>query len=180
MIRVVEDVGEYGIEDAPQEFSSAKTSINTKRTPSIFKLVKFETGTVNLDYGGGVSDIATEKLAAQGVTNMIYDKYNRSSEHNKKVIAEIKGMGGADTVTCSNVLNVIKEYYARMTVIKNCRILLKPSGTAYFTVYEGQKGQEEGPTSKGYQLAKPVESYMDEIGKVFSNVKRKGSLIIAK
>lgn len=37
----------------------------------------------------------------------------------------------------------------------------------------------EGPTKSGYQLNRKTGDYMDEVGKVFSNVKRKGKLITA-
>ena len=56
--------------------------------------------------------------------------------HNEKVLRAVKRNGGADTVTCSNVLNVIKEHDIRMRVLRNIRDLMKPSGTAYITVYE--------------------------------------------
>lgn len=170
---------EDGLEDATQEYTSANTSINSVKLPAIFSMVNFKPETINLDYGGGKFDNATTALEGKGVTNLIYDPYNRSSGHNKDVIDTVRKNGGADTVTCSNVLNVIKEPEARKAVIKNIYSLLKNSGTAYFTVYEGTGKGNEGPTKSGYQLNKKTGDYVEEISSVFPSVSRRGKLIIA-
>lgn len=169
------------IETSEQEFTSANTSINSARLPAIFNMsgVHFNPDTINLDYGGGKFDNATGELASKGVTNLVYDPYNRSASHNSEVIKTIKEHGGADTATCSNVLNVIKEPAARTVVIKNIYKLLKPDGVVYFTVYEGTGKGDEGPTKSGYQLNRKTGEYVDEIMDVFPSVKRHGKLIIA-
>lgn len=167
-------------DDADQEFSSADTSINSKKIPVLFSKVQFNPGTVNLDWGGGKFDNVTEYLADQDVTNYVYDKYNRTADHNRDVLQAIRQNGGADTVTCSNVLNVIKEPEARLAVIKNCRKYLKNGGKAYFTVYYAS-GKSEGQTGKDqYQLHRKTADYVSEIEQVFNNVTRKGNLIIAE
>ena len=167
------------IETSEQEYTSANTSINSTKLPAIFSMVRFEPETINLDYGGGKFDNATAALEGKGVTNLVYDPYNRSSGHNKDVIDTIRKNGGADTATCSNVLNVIKEPAARTLVIKNIYKLLKPNGVAYFTVYEGTGKGDEGPTKAGYQLNKKTADYVEEISSVFPSVSRRGKLIIA-
>lgn len=167
------------LEDATQEYTSASTSINSTRLPAIFTMVTFKPETVNLDYGGGKFDNATKALKSKGVTNLIYDPYNRSGGHNKEVIDTIRKNGGADTATCSNVLNVIKEPEARRAVIKNIYSLLKTDGTAYFTVYEGTGKGNECPTKLGYQLNKKTADYVDEISSIFPSVNRRGKLIVA-
>ena len=172
---------EDGLENAAQEFTSANTSINSARLPAIFNMggVHFNPDTINLDYGGGKFDNATDELASKGVTNLVYDPYNRSASHNSEVIKTIKEHGGADTATCSNVLNVIKEPAARTVVIRNIYKLLKPNGVAYFTVYEGTGKGDEGPTKAGYQLNKKTADYVEEISSVFPSVSRRGKLIVA-
>lgn len=175
----IKESEEDGLEDATQEYTSANTSINSAKLPAIFSMVNFKPETINLDYGGGKFDNATTALEGKGVTNLIYDPYNRSSGHNKDVIDTVRKNGGADTVTCSNVLNVIKEPEARKAVIKNIYSLLKNSGTAYFTVYEGTGKGNEGPTKSGYQLNKKTSDYVEEISSVFPSVSRHGKLIIA-
>lgn len=173
---IIED---FDVDDTEQEYTSANTSINSSKLPAIFKLINLSPNTINLDFGGGRFDNASEYLAAKDVTNLIYDPYNRSSEHNKNVLDTIRKNNGADTATCSNVLNVIKEENARHTVIQNIYNLLKSNGIAYFTVYEGTGKGNEGATKSGYQLNRKTVDYVDEIKEVFSNVTRKGKLIIA-
>ena len=166
-----------------QEFSSANTSINSSKLPAVFNKVKFKPGTINLDYGGGKFDNATEFLAQQDVTNLIFDKFNRSEDHNRDVIKKVRQNGGADTATCSNVLNVIKERDIRVNeVIKNIRSMLKLGGTAYFTVYEGTGAGDSRETKAGYQLNKKTADYVEEIAEIFgnNNVSRKGSVIVAR
>ena len=174
------------IQSFEQEYDSSVTSINSAKLPTIFGLVKklggFKKGTLNADYGGGRFDNAAEYLKDLDVLNLVYDPFNRSKEHNKDVIDFIKKNGGADTVTCSNVLNVIKEPENRLAVIKNCDRLVKDGGTVYFTVYEGS-GSGEGKANdkrKSYQTNMKTEQYQEELEKVFSNVTRKGKLFICK
>lgn len=168
------------LETAEQEFTSAKTSINSNKLPAIFRMVSFKPGTINLDFGGGKFDNASEFLKTQDVINLIYDPYNRSSSHNNEVIKTIRKNGGADTATISNVLNVIKEENARLTVLRNVKRLLKSGGTCYITVYEGTGRGDSKETKSGYQLNKKTADYIEEIESVFNNVTRKGKLIIAK
>lgn len=168
--------------ETEQEFSSAATSINGSKLPAIFKLVDFHANTLNLDYGGGKFDNATEYLKTLGVTNLIYDKFNRTPQHNQEVIRAVRENGGADTCTLSNVLNVIKEESIRHEILVNIHKLLKSDGILYITVFEGQPGQKEGPTKSGYQLARKTSEYIDEVANVFGedNVTRRGKLIVAR
>lgn len=172
--------GEFDLEQSDQEFTSKDTSINSTKLPAIYKLVDFPEGSLVLDYGGGKFDNATEWLAEQNVKGLVYDPYNRTAEHNREVVREIRANGGADITLCSNVLNVIKEPEARLTVLKNIRKLTKPSGKIYITVYEG-KGTGEGKQSKkdSYQLNRKTADYLDEVHLVFPDAERKGKLIFA-
>ena len=163
-----------------QEYTSANTSINKNRIPALFHQVIFHSGTVNLDYGGGKYDTATEYLALQGVTNLIYDPYNRTVEHNQAVTNRVIRMGGADTVTCSNVLNVIKELEVRIDLLKNIQRLVKSDGYVYITVYEGNKSGIGKPTTAGYQLNRRTSEYLEEVKMVFPNAYQKGKVIIAQ
>ena len=173
---------ENDFSETEQEFSSAATSINGSKLPAIFKLADFHTNTLNLDYGGGKFDNATEYLKTLGVTNLIYDKFNRTPQHNQEVIRAVRENGGADTCTLSNVLNVIKEESIRHEILVNIHKLLKSDGILYITVFEGQPGQKEGPTKSGYQLARKTSEYIDEVANVFGEdkVTRRGKLIVAR
>lgn len=175
-----EELDELGLETAAQKISSAGTSMNKRHLPAVYSKISFQPGDVVLDYGGGKFDNAKEALAEQGVNLYIYDPYNRSAEYNKNSIAEIRKNGGADAAVCSNVLNVIAEPESRNAVIKNIYNLLKSGGSAYFTVYVGNKSGVGKATSQGYQLNRHLADYLDEISAVFSNVTKKGSVIIAR
>ena len=167
------------IQEINQEFTSENTSINSRRLPAIFRMVSFEPGTINLDMGGGKFDNVADYLSAYDVINLVYDPYNRSKKHNNQVVKTIRDAGGADTATCSNVLNVIKEPEARLNVLTNISKLVKPDGDIYITVYEGSGTGNEGPTKSGYQLNRKTADYLDEIQEVFPDARRRGKLIIA-
>lgn len=175
-----DDDDDFKLDAIEQEFTSKNTSVNNNKLPAIFARIDFKPGTINLDYGGGKFDNATEKLAERDVVNLIYDKYNRTPEWNRKVIKQVRANGGADTATCCNVLNVIKEPEERLNVIRNISRLLKTGGTAYFYFYKGDNngvGRQTGKDS--YQLNRKNEEYLDEIKQVFPNAKPKGGMIVA-
>ena len=140
-------------------------------------MVDFRPNTINLDYGGGKYDNATEYLAKKEVNNLIYDPYNRTEKHNNEVLTLIEESGGADTATCSNVLNVIKELEVRREILQHMRKLVKVGGDIYITVYEGSGDGNERETKCGYQLNRKTEDYVAEIEKTFAFVDRKGKLI---
>lgn len=170
---------EIDIENPEQEFSSAATSINSTKLPAIYNMVNFRPGDVVVDFGGGKFDNAVNYLKDKDVTLLVYDPYNRSAEHNKEVLRILKEHGGADAAVNSNVLNVIKEPEAREAVLKNIKKITRRGAPIYITVYEGRGDGAEGPTKSGYQLNRKTGDYMDEVARVFSNVKRKGKLITA-
>lgn len=176
--------------DIQQEYPSDRTSLN--QIPRTFKLVDskngWQEGTINLDIGGGRDFMkdgqSTHKfsvaLRSKGVTNLVYDPFNRSFEHNSKVAEHVKEHG-ADSVTANNVLNVIPEEQNRARVIQQAFQALKMGHYAYFYIYEGNKSGEGAPTGQGkWQNNKKAEEYIPEISKFFSNVSRSGQLIIAK
>lgn len=177
--KLKEDFEDDEIVTGEQEFDSAATSINSNKLPAVYSMVHFTPGQVVIDFGGGRFDNAVNYLKDKDITLLVYDPYNRSAEHNKEVLRVIRENGGADAAINSNVLNVIKEPEARQQVLKNIKKLVKPGAPIYITVYEGSGKGNEGPTKSGYQLNRKTADYMDEIGRVFSNVKRKGKLITA-
>lgn len=158
-----------------QEYDSSETSQNQQAAG--FKKISWKPGTVNLDYGGGKYEKATTWLLEQGVTNLVYDKFNRPAAHNKMVLELAKE---AETTTCFNVLNVIKEEKYRKQVIKECK--RQKTKTVYFTVYEGNKSGEGG-ASKGkksaWQNNMKLREYLDEVKSVFPASKVSKGMIIA-
>ena len=162
-----------------QEYDSAKTSINSKKLPAVYRMIHLQPGTVGVDFGGGRWDSAVEYLRDQDVTLCVYDPYNRSAEHNREVLRTLRANGGADFAINSNVLNVIKEPEARKGVLENIKKITKSGAPIYITVYEGRGDAKEGPTKSGYQLNRKTADYLEEIQEVFPDARRKGKLIVA-
>lgn len=179
------------LKDSEQEFTSKGTAVNAKygKLPVIYKEVKqrfgWKPGTVNLDYGGGTEDadaLSDTFFEPLRVTNVVYDKYNQTPEHNQAVVRFLRSRGGADTATLSNVLNVIKESNIREEVISDVYSMLKPNGTLYVVVHEGSKADMElGARKKKedqWQEHRKADSYITELVKYFPDAYRKGGLII--
>lgn len=164
-----------------QEYTSAKTSINSKRVPAVFKktLKYMPKGSVNLDVGGGKFDTATEFLDKEkSILNLIYDPYNRTREHNQNVLNMINFVRGADTVTCSNVLNVIKEDEVLFDIAQLCYDSLNGYGSAFFTVYEGNKSGVGRETVKGYQRNEKLDRYRYILKSTFPKVTKFNGMFI--
>jgi hypothetical protein len=159
-----------------QAISSANTSLN--QVPASFKAVNWRPGATNADIGGGRYDAGTEYLALKGVTNLVFDPFNRDEKFNRAVFGELKK--GTDTATVSNVLNVIAEPEIRQEVIRQAAKAIKPDGAAYFQIYEGSGSGEGQQTSKGWQNNAKTSSYLRDVEKYFSDVTRRGNVITAK
>lgn len=177
-----------------QEFDSAETSQSI--IAATFKNVNFPAGSLVVDYGGGRYDHAIEYLKKQDVICAVYDPFNRSQEYNKQTMAVVKEHGGADFVTCNNVLNVIKEDEVRLSVLKNINRIIKPGGTIYFLIHEGTKKDREigsrmtkqktvtkdgkEVVSQSWQNFQKAEWYMEAIQSVWPQAVRKGKMIIVE
>lgn len=146
--------------------TSAKTSINKNKVPALFKHIPWRPGTMNLDLGGGRYDTATEYLRVRNVINKIYDPYNRTQEENEDALSHTY-----DTVTISNVLNVIPSYDARIDLLKLALNHVKKGGTIYIKVYEGNGSGKGNITQNGesYQANRVLKDFMEnEVREVFS------------
>lgn len=169
-----------------QEYSSAKTAVNGKqgKLPMIFKHIDFPENAVVLDYGGGDQaawNLAQDYLNDFKSTELIYDPFNQTEEHNQNVIGICENQGGADIAICSNVLNVVKEIEIRTNILKHIKQLMKPNSPIYITVYEGDGKGIGKPTqnNQSYQNNKKTEDYLEEVMEVFGNAIRHGKIISA-
>lgn len=167
-----------------QEFKSDGTAINGKqgKLPSALKAAKIPEGALVLDYGGGTVEseqVAQNYLDQFNATEMLYDPFNQTADHNRQIIKELRKANGADVAVCSNVLNVIKEADVRLDALDKIRRLLKPGADCYITVYEGS-GSEGKSTQggKSYQNNRKLGSYLEEIQQVFPDAYKKGSKVI--
>ncbi len=162
-----------------QEFSSAATSLN--QVAALFKSKYFMPGDYNIDIGGGAFNATTEYLYNQyGTENLVFDPYNRGTEENLATLNFLRAGNRADTATCANVLNVIKEKESRANVILEVAKSIKEDGTAYFSVYEKDKSGEGRQTGADqWQNSRATADYVSEIEEFFDSVERKGGVIIA-
>ena len=161
-----------------QEFTSKNTCVNSARIPALFHRVDWVAGTKNLDYGGGKYNNVTEFLSELGVDNYVYDPYNRNCADNKEALAA----GPFDTITLSNVLNVIKEKRIRYYIVRKCLSLLKDGGKIYISVYEGDKSKVGRQTKEDcWQNNQPIDFYFNEIKSIsHCVVKNRQSILLTK
>lgn len=124
---------------------------------------------VNLDYGGGRFELGTEYMKEHGVTNLVYDLYSRSMEHNTKIIDKLLDKE-PDTVTLLNVLNVIHSKSERLYVIKDAYDYLKVGGYMLIMVYMGTGSEPGLSKSKTWQENRNMESYLPEIQEAIPNL----------
>jgi len=162
-----------------QEYTSAKTSI--KQVPAGFKIIDkhfgWQANTVNLDIGGGKYELMTEKLLEKNVTNLVYDPYNRTQEHNERVISVVKNFF-VDTVTIFNVLNVIKEYENQIAVIDMAYDALKPGGHVFVRSTYMNPAKRSGVTKSGtFQHYLTQKDYLGIVKEIFSDAVLKYGII---
>lgn len=157
-------------EARPQAISSGETS--RKQVPALMGDIPWQRGTINFDLGGGRWDDATIALRGEGVRNIVYDPSFQSEEERQAALRHAREHGGADTVTVANVLNVIAEPEVRQQVIQQARDILRPGGTAYFSVFPNKRnGVGEQTTKDGWQENRPLASYLPEIQQEFPDAR---------
>jgi len=161
-----------------QRISSAATSL--KQVPAIVGLIDrfskkrlplfWAANARCLDIGGGKYDLTTEALRERhGVRNFVLDPFNRTQEHNDRVLAKLTSTP-ADFAICSNVLNVVREADARRAIHYEIKWLVRPNGMVFFTVYEGDRSERGRKTSKGWQSNLPTKHYIRELKREYNNV----------
>ena len=149
--------------------AKADTSLN--QIPALIKKHASDLGSVNLDWGGGKYNKTTDYLAERGVTNLVYDPYNRDIDHNREIILQAYSTA-INTITCANVLNVLKSKAARTKLLKEIYGVVKYQYskqyrwvTVYFSMYE--KNGNGIPDENLPQTNMKTEDYRAEIAKVF-------------
>jgi hypothetical protein len=155
--------------------SAGTASGNAARAPSLFKQGWFKRNTKNLDIGGGPAEHATTYLRDKyGIENLTYDPFNRTASHNTGVIKAIESAGGMDSVTLSNVLNVIREPANRLKAVRQAIEAVKPGGTIQISIY---KAPTSGVTTKGFQMAEPLSFYLNEMKDILPGATSRGGII---
>jgi hypothetical protein len=187
-IKLVESV----LREAEQEFSSEKTS-----RPQVSALHKYllkknipQPNTLVLDWGGGKFNLTKElyESSIEGMQFLVYDKFNRNSQHNNEMLNVVRQHGGCDLATCANMFNVIKEKEIRLESLNSIKTNMKSGAMLYITVYKAPQssayqeteefvGQQ---TSDGWQNAQPIDFYLPEVQQVFGNGSIKAKVISVK
>jgi len=141
----------------PEDTSVSQVSMPIKRLVKMYpNQDDFSIGgEINLDYGGGKYDKGTEYLKLWGITNLVYDKYARTPEHNAKVLKILKKRK-VDSITLANVLCVIPDLNDRLFVVSDAFKYLKINGWMLISVYEGDK------SGNGKIIAKPDRMHWQE------------------
>jgi hypothetical protein len=159
-----------------QSFTSANTSINSKKAPAIYsmpKAIELMKGKKVIDIGGGRYDTAVLKAAEYGAMVSIYDPYNRTADHNDIVLKD-----KYDVAVISNVLNVISDLDSRLRVLS---LALSRAHMVLITVYEGDRtgiGRQTGIDS--WQENRKLNDYYENIKSFLPNTKKCGKMIIIK
>jgi len=160
-----------------QRFTSAETSINSKKLPRGYKYADIPAGAVVLDYGCGKHVEHLQRTATdRGWTWYGFDPFNRTETENRPAVDVIETRN-ADYVLCCNVLNVIDDSETVDDVIRAAVSACKVA--AVFTVYEGNRtgtGRQTGRDS--WQRNERRAAYVDRIRSAGYQVTRKGEYIV--
>jgi hypothetical protein len=170
----------------PQRHTSSGTSI--KQIAGVFKAWQRDGGGfqgINLDIGGGKYDAVQAWMSKNGINcvNLVWDKFNRSAEHNDAVLEAVADHGGADSVTIANVLNVIDDKEARRDVLLMAEQYAKIGAPVLILIYEGNKsgiGATPPKRPDDWQNNLKAEAYEHEIASVFGEVLRSGKIFLAR
>ena len=147
---------------ATQTYTSANTSVNSKRLPAIYKKIDWYkiklqyNKLVVLDIGAGkYTQHIKEYIESKGGEYIPYDPYNLSPADNLYAGANFHR---ATVVICSNVFNVIKE----MDVIYDLHEMITKYNVPYFiSVYEGDRSWIGHETKKGcWQRNETIDAYL--------------------
>ena len=147
---------------ATQTYTSANTSVNSKRLPAIYKKIDWNKiknyygDLVVLDVGAGkYTQHIKEYIESKGGEYIPYDPYNLSAEDNLYASANFDR---ANVIICSNVFNVIKE----TDVIYDLHEMITKYNVPYFiSVYEGDRSWIGHETKKGcWQRNETIDAYL--------------------
>ena len=149
-----------------QTYTSAGTSVNSRRLPAVYRKFPARFGGLLLDYGCGkyIDHIRYVVEVAAKMSYLPYDPYNQPEETNAKTWEAVRwaavNVVPVDVV-CSNVLNVIDDDDTVRSIVQQiASIAHATGGTAYITVYEGDRsgiGRKTGPDQ--YQRNQPLSYY---------------------
>ena len=148
-----------------QTFTSSATSINKTKLPAVYRKAELTAGLV-FDYGcGKYTDHIEAFVKAPRRVYLPYDPYNQPDDVNRfsaTLVINAMHVHYPVDVVCSNVLNVIDDADTIRKIANHIQeIVEKTGGTAYITVYEGDRscvGRATGHDQ--YQRNEPLRNYL--------------------
>lgn len=164
-----------------QTFTSSGTSINRTRLPAVYNKATFTSDYI-LDYGcGKYTDHIKLFAILHDKVYLPYDPYNQPNDvnmHTFETASTVASLGESIDVVCSNVLNVIDSESDISRICSQIEhIAVKTGGTAFVTVYEGDKSGTGRQTGKDqYQRNEPLRDYL----RFFHNASIRNGMIIVK
>ena len=166
-----------------QTFTSSATSINRTKLPAVYrKATLSRTTPFVVDYGcGKYTDHIQSALAEQGKVLYPYDPYNQpeaTNRHTMDFVRWAENRGTEVDIVCSNVLNVIDSDGEVSRICYHIEgIVTATGGTAYITVYEGDRSGVGRQTGRDqYQRNEPLREYL----RFFHHATVKNGMIIVK
>lgn len=148
-----------------QTFTSSATSINKAKLPAVYRKATFDAPFV-LDYGcGKYTDHIRAFLNNAGRELFPFDPFNQpedvNSETTRRTYLSMQKHIPLDVV-CSNVLNVIDDTDTIRNIANQIQTIVeRTGGTAYITVYDGDRsciGRATG--NDQYQRNEPLRNYL--------------------
>jgi hypothetical protein len=166
---------------------SASKFTARRATPEIFYRVQrtfgWCAGSVNFDLGSGPYRMLTGKLKTVDVGNIEYDPGWFDSARNDQALKDAAEQ--VDTVTLSNVLNVISTRAKRRAALVLARTVACPGGVVYITTCGGDRRGKlrtwihARSRSKNCQLNRPLKRYLPEVRCIFKHAYIRGGMIVA-
>lgn len=162
-----------------QTFTSSATSINSTKLPAVFRKAALSAPVV-FDYGcGKYTDHIRSAIPDKDY--LPFDPFNQSDDVNRNSYGSLLhyiSTGNRVDVVCSNVLNVIDDDKVIEQIAGVISwIVSRSGGTAYITVYEGDRtgnGRQTG--SDQYQRNAPLRDYL----RFFRNGKIRNGMIVVE
>lgn len=166
-----------------QTFTSSATSVNRSKLPAVYrKATLSRTTPFVVDYGcGKYVEHIDAMLAKQGKVLYPYDPYNQPDATNRHTIDFVRWASNTHCevdLVCSNVLNVIDSDGEVSRICYDIeRVVKETGGTAYVTVYEGDKSSVGRQTGRDqYQRNEPLREYL----RFFHHATIRNGVIIVK
>ena len=164
-----------------QAFTSSSTSVNRSKLPAVYGKADLSAPLV-FDYGcGKYTDHIEQHVKSLRKVYLPYDPYNQTDDVNKfsvTLVINAMHIRYPVDVICSNVLNVIDSDGEVSRICHHIEeIATTTGGTAYVTVYEGDRSGTGRQTGKDqYQRNAPLRDYL----RFFHNATIKNNMIIIK